>query len=128
MGILSKLFGGPRESPVVVDAMLGMCVHDPDVLIDPPSNVKQTATKALGEAVRNASLSPNAKVGFAVSHGRLAFAECEKQASEDLPNQLRDFMRNSGLSPDDYDLRSFSEELRSDIKILWALATKKQEK
>ncbi len=128
MGILSKLFGASRQPPTIVDAMMGICVHDPDVFIEPPSNVKQTAGEALRDAVQNGSLSPTAKVGFAVACGAMAFAESEKAAAEDLPKQLRGFMKENGLSLDDYDLRTFSEELRADLKILWAYAAKRQEK
>ena len=43
MGLFEKK---PGHS-MVVDAMVGICAHDPGILLQPPSNVKDIAEKSL---------------------------------------------------------------------------------
>jgi len=114
-----------REA-LVVDAMIGICVHDPDTLVEPPSVVRDWATKALAGQIKDASLSPVAKTAFLMTQGAMSYAESEKAAAADLPEQMREFMVSSGLDPAAYDLRSFTEELRADLKILCMAAVRKE--
>jgi hypothetical protein len=107
---------------MIVEAMIGICVHDPDVLIEPPSNVRDTAVTALGKQMGGASLPSTAHVAFMMAHGGLPFAESEEKASRDLQTQIGLVMLQRKLLPSDYSIKYFSESLRSDIKILWAAA------
>ncbi len=121
MGVFDKLFGGGK----VVDVMIGICVHDPDILLQPPSNVKSIAMQSLQDGIKNASLSPNAKTAYLIARGTNDFAASEKQAAKDLPGQMTEFMKQNGFDPDKYTLEYFTEELQSEIKVLWAAAVKK---
>ena len=114
--------GGGKDK--VVDAMIGICVHNPRTFIEPPSNVKQTAAYSLSEGIKGASLSPNAKTAFMIVQGNQSFEDSEKQARIDLPDQLKKWMKQQGLSPDNYTFDYFDESLQSDLKILWGVAIK----
>jgi len=109
----------------VVDAMLGICVHNPDILLEAPSNVRNTANESLMKNMQGASLSSNAKTGYAITQGALSFDESEKQATNDLPEQMNQFMSQNGFDPAEYEIQNFSEKLREDIKVLWAAAIRK---
>lgn len=121
MSFFKRIFG----SKMVVDAMVGICVHDPGICLEPPSNVKNTAMQSLSAAMRKASLSKDARTAYLIAQGAMSFEESEKQASHDLPEQMRQFMKKNGLEPDAYDIQFFSEVLRDDIKVLWAIAVRK---
>jgi len=103
-------------------------VHSPDSLIEQPSNVRQWATEVLGMNFKNSTLSSNAKVGFVMAQGRLSFEESLEQVKKDLPEQMRLFMTNNGLEPSAYDMPSFSEDLRNDLKILCMAAIRSKKK
>lgn len=120
MNFIKKLFSGNMN----VDAMLGICVHDPDIFLESPSNVKDTAMKSLGQLFKGYTLSPNAKVSYLISQGNLSFVESEKKASKDLPEQLKEYILNIGLKPEEYEFKYSSENLRDDIKVLWGIAIK----
>jgi hypothetical protein len=115
-----------NEEALVVDAVVGICVHDPDTLVEPPRVVRDWATKALAGQIKDASLSPEAKTAFLMTQGAASFEESAKTAAADLPEQMRQFMVSSGLDPAAYDLQSFTEELRADLKILCMAAVRKQ--
>jgi len=121
MSFFKRLFG----SEMVVDAMVGICVHDPDIFLEPPSNVRITASQSLSTAMKNASLSGDAKTAYFIVQGSMSFEEREKLASNDLPEQMNQFMKNNALKRDAYDIQFFSEDLRHDIKVLWAVAVRK---
>ena len=124
MGIFAKLPGGSK-SEMIVDAMVGICVHDPDILLSPPSNTRKTAESSLKKALGKATLSPTAKTAYFIAQGSLDFKASEEQASKDLAEQLQLFLVSSGIEPNQYDMKFFSEDLRSDIKVLWAAAVRK---
>lgn len=107
---------------MVVDAMIGICVHDPDIYLEPPSNVRNIAAQSLSEAMKKASLSSNAKTAYLIAQGTISFEESEKQASKDLPEQMNKFLKQNDFDPDVYEIHYFSEDLRDDIKVLWAIA------
>ena len=113
------------SNKIIVDAMVGICIKNPDLFLTPPSNVRNIAEGSLSEFLKNAMLSPNAKTAYIIAQGSLSFKESEKQASQDLPVQMNNFMINNGLESSKYDIKYFSENLRSDIKVLWAVAVQK---
>ena len=113
--------GGTGEKQIV-DAVLGICVHDPDTLIQPPSSVEQTASTAVSRKLENTTLAPDLKAWYLIPHGAASFAEMERQARQDLRDKIRQLMLQNGLRPHDYEFRTFAEELSSDVKILWAVA------
>ena len=132
MSFLSKLFQSTNEGddeggqgPIEVDAMIGICVHNPDTYIEPPSNVRQTALTALANSRSNARLSEGAKVEFLIAQGAKPFGESEILAQQDLPKQLHQFMDQNGLDPDAYEVDRFSEQLAEEVKVLWATAAPK---
>ena len=112
-------------SRMVVDVMVGICVHDPDILLQPPSNVKDTAMKSLSAAIKNASLSSSAKTAYLITQGAMNFKESEEEASKDLPEQIKLFMNKNGFDQNKYDIQTFSEDLRNEIKVLWAVAIRR---
>ncbi|MCG7850958.1 MAG: hypothetical protein MIO92_00390 [Methanosarcinaceae archaeon] len=114
------------EKKVIVDAMLGICAHDPDVLLAPPSNIKSTAEGSLNRGLVNASLSVDAKTGYVLTQGGINFTTVEQNAQTDLPEQMRLFMEKNGLDTGKYEIKYFSENLRDDIKVLWAAAVRKK--
>lgn len=118
MSFFKKIFG----NQMVVDAMIGICVHDPDIYLEPPSNVRNIAAQSLSEAMKKASLSSNAKTAYLIAQGTISFEESEKQASKDLPEQMNKFLKQNDFDPDVYEIHYFSEDLRDDIKVLWAIA------
>jgi len=122
MKLFKKYFG----DRIVVDVMVGICVHDPDILLKPPNNVKNTAIKSLRVAFKNASLSPNAKTAYLIAQGSMTFKQSEEQASKDLPEQMQLFMNKNGFDLNKYDIKFFSEDLRENIKVLWATAIRKE--
>lgn len=113
------------EDQKVVDAMLGICVHNPDILLESPSNVRNTANESLMKNMQSASLSSNAKTAYVIPQGALSFNESEKQATIDLPEQMNQFMSQNGFEPAEYEIQNFSEKLREDIKVLWSAAIRK---
>lgn len=117
---------GINNQSLVVDVMIGICTHEPDIFIEPPSNVRERASIVLKENMKNTSLSPDAKVGFFIAQGHLSFSESKAEASKDLPEQLKNFMIENNVPLDNYNLQFFSEKPSSDIKILWAVATRKK--
>ncbi len=119
MSFLKKPFG---KKVKIVDAMIGICIHAPGTVIEPPSNIRQWATEVLAEKFADGSLFPDAKVGFLVASGSSSFKASEKSAWKDLPEQMRTFMTNNGLEPSAYEFQSFSEDLRRDIKVLCMVA------
>jgi tetratricopeptide (TPR) repeat protein len=114
-----------HEEGRTVDAMIGVCVHSPDTWVNPPSDVRQWAVKVLSKRPENVSLSSEAKVGFLMTLGTSGFEESEKSAWKDLPGHMRTFMGKHGLDSSAYELQSFSEDLRSDLKILCMIAIRK---
>ena len=104
--------------------MMEICVHHPDTSIEQPSNIRQWASDVLSNELADAKLSADAKVGFVMAQGALAFEESETKAKKDLPEQMRNFMTNNGLDADAYTMKVFSEELRQDLKILCMAAVK----
>jgi hypothetical protein len=104
--------------------MIGICVHDPDTFIEQPSNIRQWASEVLSSELSDAKLSEDAKVGFVMAQGALAFEESEKKAKKDLPEQMRSFMTTNGLNADAYTMKVFSEDLKQDLKILCMAAVK----
>ena len=110
----------------VVDVMIGICVHNPDVYLEPPSNVKDTANKSLSENVQKALLSSDAKTAYYITQGTLSFTESEAKAKIDLPEQMNQFMTKNGFEPNDYEIQFFSEKLRDDIRVLWSIAIRKR--
>ena len=58
MGLFNKK---PGHS-MVVDAMAGICAHDPGILLQPPSNAKDIAEISLATYLKKASLSPLQKM------------------------------------------------------------------
>ena len=125
MSFLNNIFGGNKSGNKSVDAMIAICVHDPDVYLQPPTNVKDIAIQTLERLFKGYTLSSNAKVAYLISQGRLSFVESEKKASKDLPEQMKNFMTNNGLEPNKYNFRFSSENLRANIKVLWTIAVKK---
>lgn len=109
----------------VVDVMVGICVHNPDIFLEPPSNVKDTANNSLIENIQGASLSSDAKTTYLITQGAMSFTESEQQVKNDLPEQMNQFMKKNGFEPDEYEIQFFSEKLREDIKVLWAIAIRK---
>ena len=81
--------------------MVGICVHNPDIFLEPPSNVKDTANKSLSENMQTASLSSEAKTAYLITQGAMSFNESEKQAKNDLPEQMNQFMNQNGFEPND---------------------------
>lgn len=107
---------------LLVDAMIGLCVHEPNTLIDPPGNVKQFFENVLNDHFDKVSLSPIAKVGFLMTQGAMSFAESEKVAWKDLPDQILNFMTSNSLDPNAYEMKTFSEDLGKNLKILFIAA------
>lgn len=106
----------------VVDVMVGICVHNPDVYLEAPRNVKDTANKSLRENVQRALLSSDAKIAYFITQGAMSFTESEEQAKNDLPEQMNQFMKQNGFDPNEHEIQFFSEKLREDIKVLWSIA------
>ena len=111
---------------VIVDAMLGICAHDPDVYLLPPSNIKSVAEGSLNRGLVNASLSVDAKTGYILTQGGVNFMTVKQNAKRDLPEQMHLFMETNGLDIGKYEIKYFSENLRDDIKVLWAAAARKK--
>ena len=110
---------------LVVDAMVGICAHDPDVYLTPPSDIKSIAADSLTRGLNNASLSNDAKAAYLITQGGVNFAEVSKNAERDLPNQMETFMAKNGLKIENYELKFFSDKLRDDIKVFWVVAARK---
>lgn len=113
------------EDQKMVDAMMGICVHNPNILLEAPKDVRNTANESLMKHMEGASLSSKAKTAYVIAQGALSFDDSEKQATNDLPEQMNQFMSQNGFDPAEYEVQNFSEELRADIKVLWAAAIRK---
>lgn len=107
-----------------VEAMVGICVHDPALLLEPPSNVSKIARESLARSLRWASLAQDAKTAYMIARGGMPFEESERQARVALPYQMQTWMRAQGLEPDVYEYEFFDESLRNDVKVLWGVATR----
>lgn len=108
----------------MADAMLGICVHDPLIALQPPSNVKYIASKSLEKSAIKASLSPHVKTAYYIAQGAKSMDLSQQQAEKDLPEQMDLFMKRHGLKKEKYKLLFFTDELRSDIKVLWSVAVR----
>jgi HEAT repeat protein len=111
---------------MIVDAMIGICVHDPDTLVQRPSVIRDWAARSLAGQLPGASLSADAKTGYIDALGAQSFEESERQAARDLPGQMREFMESNGLDPDAYQMRTYTDELRPNLKILVMAAVRRE--
>lgn len=94
---------------------------------DRPHPCTETAAQALAAGPLDAGgESPKAKTTFLVVQGAMSFEESERTAIQDLAEQMQGFMASSGLDPGAYDLQSFTEERRSDLKVLCMAAVRKE--
>ena len=110
----------------VVDAMLGICVHDPATYVEPPSVVRDWATRSLAGQLPGASLSREAKTRYMGALGARSFEESAQQAARDLPGKMREFMVSSDLDPEAYQMHTYTDELRPNLKILVMAAVRKE--
>ena len=109
----------------VIDAMIGICIHDPETIVKPPSNVRDWASEALTGNGKSGLLSPDAKIGFFITQGSFSFEESEKIAFVDLPEQMKTYMLKNDLDPSAYNMDSFTHMWRSDLKVLCMIAARK---
>lgn len=112
-------------SSLVVEAMAGVCVHDAQINVTRPDNLRVSALLALTQGFSGASLAPDARLVFRVVPSASNIDDAARQASNDLPDQLRSLLAQNQLEPKNYDLRVLATDTRPTLRIMWIAATAK---
>ncbi len=143
------------EPKSMVDAMLVLCVHNPDLNVTPAAGaaLKTLARDALANFDSNLSLDRDAYVRFSLLgsgapgpglppgvfddlpanmrmgmhflSGGKSLSQLENEAEDYLPSEMKKLMQQRGLALDAYELRSFKESPDPGVSFLWIAAVRK---
>ena len=114
----------PIPEPLV-DAMLAIYVHDPDVLLtDLPSGgrIAAIAREALVSHDPTLAASDDCYVRAVVTNDVQPIADQEKQARTDAPDLIDGVLRERGLQTREYEHDVWTEELSPKISVVWIAA------